>query len=209
MKFSCLVFDVDGTLAKNANLIYTLFKELFLKFKNQEITIDDLQTIYGPPAEEIFAKHFPDEKEEVMSYYLTEYEKKHSDIGYFSQNELDRLKEKYLLTIFTGKGRQGLDITLRKLNLTNFDYIVCGSDLSRSKPHPDGLLKIINHFQLEKESVLMLGDSPLDVYASRAAGIKVAGALWGTIEDQSLKETKPDYLFETPEEFLEWLGVKA
>ena len=58
-------------------------------------------------------------------------------------------------SIFTGKGRQTLDIALSKLGLSgHFDFIVCGSDVHRLKPSPDGLEKIMEKTRTDRNAIL-------------------------------------------------------
>ncbi|MFQ5977538.1 MAG: HAD family hydrolase [Candidatus Heimdallarchaeota archaeon] len=207
MSFRCLIFDVDGTLVNNTPLIIELYQELFWKYKQVKISPEEVIGMFGPPDERIIAEHLPDAKDEAMQYLLEQYETRHPEIGYFSQQDLDALREKeYLLTIFTGKGRSTLDITLKKLHFNDyFDFIVCGTDVSRSKPFPDGLLRIVDAMKIPKEEALFIGDSPLDVAAARKASISVVGALWGSIEKKKLRAIGPDYLFEEPAALLRWL----
>ena len=42
-------------------------------------------------------------------------------------------------------------------------------------------------------------------YITENSGIKTAGALWGTMEPQKLIDSQPDYIFETPKEFLSFI----
>ncbi|MCF8050822.1 MAG: HAD family hydrolase [Desulfobacterales bacterium] len=52
-----------------------------------------------------------------------------------------------------------------------FDLVVCSSDVPRPKPHPDMLLKVLDHFNVSAEQALYLGDSKVDEEAARAAGV--------------------------------------
>ncbi|MFX0114415.1 MAG: HAD family hydrolase [Candidatus Hodarchaeota archaeon] len=204
----CLIFDIDGTLVNTSPLIVKLYQNLFLKHKKIKTSLEDIIATFGPPEEQIIATHFSDNQNEALEYFLEEYERQHPETSYLSREELISLRAKgYLLTIFTGKGRDSLDITLKKLNLHDcFDFAVCGSDVPRSKPYPDGLQKIIETVKLKREQFLLIGDSPLDVVAARGADIRVAGVLWGTVEEEKLRAAEPDYLFEEPHSFLQWLN---
>src|SRR3989304_522512 len=93
---------------------------------------------------------------------------------------LDNLKrKKILLSIFTGKGREASLITLEELGIKNyFTMIVTGDEVENHKPSPEGILQFIDRYKLKKDEVLMIGDSPGDVKASKEAGIKIASALW-------------------------------
>lgn len=52
-----------------------------------------------------------------------------------------------------------------------FDKVVSSLDVSNPKPHPECLLKIIDHFRLPPEAALYIGDSQIDEGSARAAGV--------------------------------------
>jgi phosphoglycolate phosphatase-like HAD superfamily hydrolase len=53
-----------------------------------------------------------------------------------------------------------------------------GSCVVESKPHPEGLQKIANHFDCEPESMVMVGDFDSDMLGAQAFGIKAIRVLW-------------------------------
>jgi HAD superfamily hydrolase (TIGR01509 family) len=55
-----------------------------------------------------------------------------------------------------------------------FDLVVTARDVPRPKPHPDGLNRILDVFDLAPGSMLYVGDSPLDAQAAAAAGVRFA-----------------------------------
>ncbi len=89
---------------------------------------------------------------------------------------LRRLARRYELAIFTGRVRSELEYSFRRFRAAGyFQTIVTSSDVPRSKPHPDGLLKILAGRQAQ--SALYLGDSVDDASAARAAGVPFFGVL--------------------------------
>ena len=52
-----------------------------------------------------------------------------------------------------------------------FDYIVGREDVKKWKPDPEGLLKIQDHYKLEKEQMVYIGDLPKDVQTGMNAGV--------------------------------------
>lgn len=86
-----------------------------------------------------------------------------------------------------------------------FDLIVTGDDVENHKPSAEGILKFVNHFKLNKERVLMIGDSAGDVKASKEAGIKVASVLWDSYAYEKVKTLQSDYYFHSVEELGEFL----
>ena len=97
-------------------------------------------------------------------------------------------------------------ITLRKLGVVHyFDLIVTGDDVVNHKPSAEGILKFVNHFNLDRDRVLMLGDSVSDVKASKEAGIKIASVLWDSYAKEKVKTLQSDYYFHSVEELGEFL----
>ncbi|UCG02178.1 MAG: HAD family hydrolase [Candidatus Heimdallarchaeota archaeon] len=209
MKLSCLVFDVDGTLVDNANLIIRLFQEVVLKYLGKKMSKQDVISLWGPPGDEIFKNVFPSNVlTPAWNEFLYQYNTIHPTKGFFSIDQLNDMKEHVQhLTIFTGKSRKTMQMTLEKLGITQiFDMVLTGNDVERSKPYPDALFRIISVLNLNKAEILFIGDSPLDVIAGKAAGIKTAAALWGTIEESKLIASQPDYIFKTPEELMHFVS---
>lgn len=208
MKIECLVFDVDGTIVNNAKGIVQLFQNNIKEFTGKRLSEQEVLALWGPPGDEIFRNVVPSEVfDRAWKKFVHDYNEIHSSTGFFTKAHfMDMKKHIPFIAIFTGKARQTCQITLDKLGLNDiFDLIFTGNDVTRSKPYPDALFKIIGILQLKKDEILFLGDSHLDTQAGKSAGIKTAGALWGTMEPQKLIDSKPDYIFETPKEFLSFI----
>jgi pyrophosphatase PpaX len=111
-----------------------------------------------------------------------------------------------LLAIFTGKGRPTTSITLEVLGLTGlFDLVVTGNDVEHHKPHPEGIFRVLERFDLAPENVLMVGDSLTDLRASRAAGVRIATVLWDSFDHSRVLAEGPDLVFRTVESMAEWI----
>ena len=55
-----------------------------------------------------------------------------------------------------------------------FDYVVCANDVTHPKPHPEGLLKIAGHFGIRASELFYIGDTEVDEFAARDAGVVFA-----------------------------------
>ena len=208
MKLQCLVFDVDGTLIDNTIAIIRLFQDIVKKFLGKEMSDQEVLSLWGPPGDEIFKSVFPSDVFDLAwEEFLQNYREAHLTTGFFTKDQISDIKNNIpYITIFTGKSRNTLAITLEKLGLIDiFDLILTGNDVTRSKPYPDALYQIISTLHLNKSETLFIGDSHLDIIAGKAAGIKTAAALWGAVETQKLLESEPDYTFETPQEFIDFI----
>ena len=87
---------------------------------------------------------------------------------------LERLSQRFRLALFTGRERWEAEFTLSKFAPgVVFDPIVGMEDVQFEKPHPEGLLKIVN--QVKPEEVYYIGDVMDDCRAARAAGVPFIG----------------------------------
>jgi len=90
--------------------------------------------------------------------------------------QIARWAARFELNIFTGRNRQELQHTFgRWPTASHFRQIVTMGDVSRMKPHPDGLLKIVAG--REAATALYIGDNVDDALAARAAGVPFVAVL--------------------------------
>lgn len=89
---------------------------------------------------------------------------------------LRRLARRFELAIFTGRIREELRPTLDRFRAAAyFQQIVTTSDVVRSKPYPDGLLRILR--ERAPQSALYLGDNVDDAASAHAAQVPFVGVL--------------------------------
>ncbi|AUX26884.1 uncharacterized protein SOCEGT47_074540 [Sorangium cellulosum] len=113
------------------------------------------------------------------------------------------------LGLMTGKDRLRTLEILERFKLRElFDLVVCGDDPFPGKPHPDGLAWMIRQFGVSPGSVVMLGDSSLDIACCLAAGAVPCGALWGFSSAADLSQATA--VFGSVEQFHAWItGASA
>jgi phosphoglycolate phosphatase-like HAD superfamily hydrolase len=100
-------------------------------------------------------------------------------------------------------------ITLREFRIEKyFDYVVTGNDVVKRKPSSEGLIKIMQHFALQPDEVLMVGDSDVDVKAAHEAGVKIAAVLWDSYAKEKVLKMKTDFVFHDTKEFQNWLNIQ-
>ena len=91
---------------------------------------------------------------------------------------LVRLAKQAELAIFTGRTRKELDYTLKACRVRRFfDNIVTVEDVTRPKPDPEGLLKILKG--RDPARAVYVGDSVDDAAASLSARMAFVGVLFG------------------------------
>lgn len=85
---------------------------------------------------------------------------------------LDRLSRRFSLAVATNRGNSMAEL-LGFFDLYRyFDAVVTSRDVPLPKPHPDMLLLAAERLGLKPPELLFVGDSELDLEASRRAGIR-------------------------------------
>jgi HAD superfamily hydrolase (TIGR01549 family) len=204
-----IIFDVDGTLTSTNDLIFESFRYVSKKYLNINPRNEEIAALFGPPEDVILKDMSADKYEEIKKDYYDFYTKNHhlADLYPGIKELLEIIKRhNVFLAIFTGKGKQAATITLQKLGIIDlFDSIITGDDVKKHKPSGEGILKFLNEFNLEKDRVLMVGDSTGDIKASREAGIKVASVLWDSLTKEKVLKLGSDYVFYTVEELKKFI----
>jgi pyrophosphatase PpaX len=210
-KFKCVIFDMDGTLTDTNQLIFDSFNYIAMKYKAKTYSPAEIVAMFGPPEEGALLDVVGEEKiDQAMREYLIFYRRHHKDLARLHPGIRDLLrflqKRKVHCALFTGKGIHTTTITMQSFALMPyFEYVVTGNDVVNHKPDPEGIEKILDHFSLRKDEVLMVGDSIGDVKAAREAGVKVAIVLWDSYSKEKVVHTKTNYAFHTVTEFSMWI----
>ncbi|MGB9663703.1 MAG: HAD family hydrolase [Ignavibacteria bacterium] len=209
-KYKGIIFDIDGTLTSTNELIFATFNYIAQKYEGKTYSDEEIIAMFGPTEDVILKEKFNGDKFiEVYDEYYRYYRENHprmADLYPGIVDILNELKERKILTsIFTGKGRKTTEITLEILGIKNyFDMIVTGDDVINHKPSPEGILKFIQTFNLNKDQVLMVGDSVADIIAARDASIDIASVVWDSYAKDEVIKLNPLH-FETVPDFRNWL----
>ena len=89
---------------------------------------------------------------------------------------LARWAKRAELALFTGRNRRELEHTLKHFGVGKlFSRTVTMDDVKQLKPHPEGLLRLVDGN--EPQSALYLGDNLDDALAAKRAGVPFLGVL--------------------------------
>ncbi len=105
---------------------------------------------------------------------------------------LKKLRRMYQIAIATNR-TDTMERVLSEHGLEPyFDYVVCASDVTHPKPHPEELLKIADHFGIQAWELFYIGDTEVDETAARDAGAIFAAyrnpSLAATVHIETLKD---------------------
>jgi HAD superfamily hydrolase (TIGR01549 family) len=98
------------------------------------------------------------------------------------------------LGIVSGAQPEVLELLRKDGVLDRFDAIVLGADVSRRKPDPEGIVKCLGELGVAPVAAVYVGDTPVDIQASRAAGVRAVAVLSGAADSAMLSAHWPDRL---------------
>ena len=171
-----VAFDCDGVLfdTEQANRFY--YSQILQHFGRAAVTDEQFRFVHMHTVHESVAYLFPDEKQLAAAHIFRKTVDYRKYLSYLTVEPylvplLEKLRPQIKTAIATNR-TDTMDRLLAEFELDGyFDLVVTSSDVKRPKPHPDVLLKILDHFDLVSHQVIYVGDSRLDELAAKAAGI--------------------------------------
>jgi HAD superfamily hydrolase (TIGR01509 family) len=92
-------------------------------------------------------------------------------------------------------GRTALAAALGRFGLDRWLMpVVSRDEVTFMKPRPEGTLRVLAELRTAPEAALFVGDSRADVFAARAAGMRVAVIRGGECDEAAFAATPPDYM---------------
>ena len=156
-----IIFDLDGTLVESN-----------LNFEQMRL---DLGIAPKLPILEEIAKEKNRQKVNKMHEILEEHEMEgalRSKLLPYVKDFLAYLNTKRIKTaVLTRNSKRCTEISLEKNGLF-FETVLTREDVKVPKPDPEGLLKIVNDFNLSSENAVYIGDFSFDIDAAKNANMK-------------------------------------
>lgn len=171
-----VAFDCDGVMFDSVQANMDYYNSILEHFKKPLMT--PLQLVYAHmhTANEVLANLFPDPDDLKAAI---EFRKKMSYWPFIKEMRIEpglkdllkKIRPEYKTAIATNRTdtMKGI-LEVHELEGL-FDLVVSALDVDRPKPHPDALIKILEHFGVGPSQAVYIGDSPLDEMAAKAAGI--------------------------------------
>ena len=96
----------------------------------------------------------------------------------------------------------------KKLIEINFPYIDINLVLGKRpglpvKPDPINNSELLQRMNVQKEEVLYVGDSLVDIQTAKNSNLKAISVSWGFVDKEKLESGKPDYLIDKPQELVD------
>ncbi len=212
-----VIFDLDGVIYDINDAIRKAVDDIIEKY-NLKVNIDSILQEIAHLIEELQYKPVPKsildsynllkldfleglsyfKKLRIALFLFNQFNKYREDAGLFSGIEelIEKLSKQNLkLAILTNNKSSYAEEILERFNLANyFPTIVGFNEVSNVKPDPEGLIKIMNDWNVKPSETIFIGDMQTDVKAGKAAGTTMVCVASGLAEKEALLEEEPDYL---------------
>ena len=156
---------------------------------NMKLPFNKYKKFLGLPFEKILKKMKIKKNYKEIKKYYEYYSLKYIDkikIKKIFLKELKMLKKDYFLAIFTSKSKKRTKKIINKYKI--FDDCVTIDDVKKGKPMPEGLLKILKKFNIDKKEAVYVGDSIYDYQCAKNANILYLHAKWGYERSNKIKK---------------------
>ena len=203
-----ILFDLDGTLINSLPLIKKTFQKVFTEMNIPWNNGEVLKTI-GLPLRQICQEFAGDRKDDCFNLYQIYQREEHAVLTTIYPGTLETLKvlqaKGYTLGLVTSKRRTLVDEELIFTGLSDFFTIsVTVNDTAKPKPEPDPVWKALELLKAQPNQAVFIGDSWYDLLAGKRAGVMTAGVTWGMAKKEELAEYKPDLIFDSWDEIMEY-----
>jgi phosphoglycolate phosphatase len=197
-RFSAYLFDIDGTLVDSAPDICGAQSEVLAAAGCPPVTFEFLRSYVGLELRALFQSLIPDISDQDLAKLSEQYSvnyrgRRHADTRLYPgvPEALAALSGRK--STATTKSTAGTKMVLEHFGLLHhFDHVQ-GSDGIRCKPAPDVVNAAIAGLGASPEDCLLVGDSPADMEAGRAAGVKICAVAYGYGDPVELAKWRPDY----------------
>jgi phosphoglycolate phosphatase len=212
MRFSGVIFDLDGTLLDTIEDIAQTMNLVFGRRGYPPFSIEDCMRMVGDGMEVLVRRALPcgsgDEAliGEIVQEYRETYSRAWRDHSrpYPGVLELlEGLKARGVRSaVLSNKSHPFTETMTRELLPFDFEIVRGALPGVPFKPDPSAALRIASEMDVPPAGCVFVGDTDIDMETARAAGMYPAGALWGFRDAANLKAGGASVLLALPGDLL-------
>lgn len=211
-RFELLVFDWDGTLFDSTALIVRCIQraceDIGCRVPDERSAAYviglGLQDALRHAVPDLAADRYP----ELGQRYRHHYFSGQHELTFFPGTDemLSGLRARgHRLAVATGKGRRGLDAALTLARWHDRFDATRTAEETRSKPHPQMLLELMDELAVPPERTLMIGDTTHDLALAANAGTAALAVSFGAHDEDALRAQSPLGIVHSTAELRDWL----
>jgi pyrophosphatase PpaX len=211
---STVLFDLDGTLIDSIDLIVDSYLHVVAVHALPPLTRAEIVEGIGTPLVAVFGK-MTDDRAMIAQWIATyrEYNLAHHDSRVRAFPGMVDVVRRVRAAgrrvgLVTSKNNAGARRGLALIGLEDaMDVVIGADDVTQHKPHPEPVLRALEHLGAPAGDAVYIGDSHHDIESGRLAGARTIAVTWGPIARDRLVQARPDLICDAPGDVLAALGV--
>jgi len=195
-----VIFDLDGTLVDSRDDIAAALNAALAEVGCAVRRIEEITPRIGEPLDAMFRTWLPRDRQHLLSDAIAAYRRFYFDNCAISsapypgvRDCLERLAPIPLAIATTKTTRQAVRVC-EQLDLGRHFALVQGCDDIPHKPDPAVVRAVLERLDVSPGAAWMVGDTPMDVQAGRAAGCATCAVTYGNGERDALAAAGPDLI---------------
>ena len=205
MTITTILYDLDGTLVDSRLDIAAAFQHAWKTVLGGiPPSIDAIAQHIGKPLAEMVSElgglPSPARLHKFLSTYRCTYGRENARLTQVYPEVILNLHtlSTFTLGVVTTKDSAQAQMVLRRLALISFfQHVQGGAPGLRLKPAPDTILAALAALHCTPSHALMVGDTPADILAGKAAGTMTCAATYGFGTRQALLRCAPDFVIDS------------
>lgn len=208
-----IIFDIDGTLLDSVDLHARAWQEALEHF-GHKIPYDQIRSQIGKGGDQLLPVFLSEDEIKQRGKEIEEYRGELFKRKYLSQvkpfpcvRELFLSVKKHGQQVALASSAKGDELE-RYEKIAHIEDLVevktSSADAKRSKPHPDIFEAALERLgdKVDKQEVIVVGDSPYDAEAAKRAGLRSVGVRCGGFPEKDLREAGCIAIYDGPEDLL-------
>ena len=200
-EIKAVIYDCDGVMFDSFESNLAFYSQVLEQFGKPALDRSDAETMrvlhtYCNRDVLTYLFHGDDRMEEVRAFSATvDYRKLFPlmSVEEGLRETLDALRGRVELAICTNRA-SSMEMLLASFGLEGyFSCVMTAGRVTNPKPHPEPLLKVLEHYGIRAEQALFVGDSEVDRQAADAAGVPFV-AYRGEMRAMARIDRHPDLL---------------
>lgn len=209
-----VIFDLDGTLLNTLDDLADSCNYILQKYDYPTHPVEAYKYFVGDGIRKLIERAIPDEvlhKQELVYSIESDF------LAYYTLHKIDKTAPyEGIIPVLNQLQSKNIQIAVASNKIHSeiapmltyyFPSIKFAAALGQqegvpTKPNPNVVYEILAQTKIEKEDVLYVGDTAVDMKTGKSAGIYTIGVLWGFRTEKELLDNGADELIQKPEDLL-------
>jgi phosphoglycolate phosphatase len=209
-RYRLAIFDFDGTLADSGDWFLSIADDLAERFRFRRVAAEEIETLRGRTSREVVRYlGIPRWKIPAIARHIHKRLASETDkIALFDGVEAmiaQLVASGVRIAIVTSNAEVNVRAILGPKIVAQIDMFECGASLFGKARR---FRRVLRKLGVDKADVLAIGDETRDIVAANKVGVDKAAVLWGYANRAILTALKPEMLFDSPTDVLDFMLTK-